>query len=89
MNINPIQGSITTQPAEAGNALKKGGAPGRDEFLQLLATQLQYQDPLNPLQNSEFVAQLAQFSSLEQLIAIRESLGHLEADESANLAANP
>lgn len=39
---------------------------GRDEFLQLLVAQLQHQDPLSPQDNGEFVAQLAQFSSLEE-----------------------
>ncbi len=41
---------------------------GRDEFMQLLVAQLENQDPMNPQQDSEFVAQLATFSSLEQLI---------------------
>lgn len=39
---------------------------GRDEFLKLLVTQLENQDPLSPQENGEFVAQLAQFSSLEE-----------------------
>lgn len=42
-------------------------ALGRDAFLQLLVTQLEHQDPLEPIQNEDFVAQLATFSSLEQL----------------------
>ncbi len=40
---------------------------GQDTFLMLLITQLQYQDPMSPMSNGDFVAQLAQFSSLEQM----------------------
>lgn len=39
----------------------------KDAFLQLLVTQLQYQDPMNPMEDKDFVAQMAQFSSLEQI----------------------
>ncbi|MTI57300.1 flagellar hook capping FlgD N-terminal domain-containing protein [Geosporobacter ferrireducens] len=39
----------------------------KDAFLQLLVTQLRYQDPLNPMDDKEFVAQMAQFSALEQM----------------------
>lgn len=40
---------------------------GKDEFLRLLVTQLRYQDPLQPTNDREFIAQLAQFSALEQM----------------------
>jgi flagellar basal-body rod modification protein FlgD len=43
---------------------------GHDEFLQLLVTQMRNQDPLDPITNQDFLAQLAQFSSLEQLTDI-------------------
>ena len=50
---------------------------GEEAFLTLLVTQLQYQDPLDPQKNEEFVAQLAQFSSLEQLTTANGSLESL------------
>ncbi len=50
---------------------------GQEAFLKLLVAQLQNQDPLNPQENHEFVAQLAQFSSLEQSIGINTRLDQL------------
>ncbi len=46
----------------------------KDAFLQLLVTQMQYQDPLDPQDNSEYVAQLAQFSALEQMTNVYSSI---------------
>jgi len=50
---------------------------GMDAFLQLLVTQLQYQDPLSPMDDKEFVAELAQFSSVEQLTEINSGIDKL------------
>ena len=51
---------------------------GKDEFLKLFIAQIQYQDPLNPLDSAEFTAQLAQFSSVEQLYGMNSKLGNIE-----------
>jgi flagellar basal-body rod modification protein FlgD len=53
--------STTKQPVKQGEAL------GKDSFLQLLVTQMRYQDPLEPAKDTEYIAQLAQFNSLEQM----------------------
>ena len=50
---------------------------GQDEFLSLLIAQLEHQDPLNPMEDKEFTAQMASFSSLEQLTNINEGIGTL------------
>lgn len=63
----------------------------KDDFLQLLVTQLEHQDPLNPLDDKEFIAQLAQFSSLEQMQNIASSLDTLNktvSNQDALSAAN-
>jgi len=51
----------------------------RDDFLKLLISQLQNQDPLKPLDNQEFASQLATFNSLEQLIGVNERLEALQS----------
>jgi len=64
----------TAGSAAISGAVTGGSVLGKDEFLKLLVTQLQNQDPLNPSDPTEFTAQLAQFSSLEQLFSVNESL---------------
>ena len=53
---------------------KKGNDLDKDAFLRLLTTQLSHQDPLNPMEDREFIAQLAQFSSLEQMQNLNQSV---------------
>lgn len=52
---------------------------GKNDFLKLLVAQLQYQDPLEPTKDSDFVAQLAQFSSLEQMENMSKSMAMMQA----------
>ena len=71
MNVN----SVGSAAAAASTSLKKSDdAMGRDAFLKLLVTQLQHQDPTQPQADGEFLAQLAQFSSLEQLTQMQQTL---------------
>jgi flagellar basal-body rod modification protein FlgD len=60
--------------AAASNSANANAALGKDAFLNLLVTQMRYQDPLSPMDNAQFAAQLAQFSSLEQLVQVNSNL---------------
>lgn len=50
---------------------------GKDEFIKILMTQLQHQDPLNPMEDKDFIAQMATFSSLEQMMNMAKSIDML------------
>ncbi len=79
MDLNALS-RIHSPAAAAGSTAKAaaGNEMGKDAFLRLLVSQLQHQDPLNPADSTEFTAQLAQFSSLEQLANISGALAELK-----------
>lgn len=74
--MNPIEATTPASSLFSGATGRKGGSKmGKDEFLRLLVTQLRNQDPTNPMDGQQFAAQLAQFSSVEQLMNIEKTLG--------------
>jgi flagellar basal-body rod modification protein FlgD len=80
MSIEALNTGYTTSSASNENTSSSSGTDelGKDEFLKLFIAQIQYQDPLNPLDSAEFTAQLAQFSSVEQLYGMNSKLGNIE-----------
>jgi len=68
--ISPVATDTNGNPRQTGSLQTLG----KDDFLQLLVTKLQHQDPLKPMDDEDFIAQLAQFSTLEQMNNISEGI---------------
>lgn len=92
---DPVGGATTppvapvAQTTERTSALPTGagGKMGKDEFLKLLVAQMKNQDPLNPMDGQQMAAQLAQFSSVEQLVNANDTLAQIrDAFAKANAA---
>lgn len=76
MNVENLN-SITSLAFSQRNTENKNKL-GQQEFLHLLVTQMRNQDPMNPLDGTEFAAQLAQFNTVEQLIGVNDELKMLK-----------
>ncbi len=78
-------GSATAASQQQQPAAVPPKAMGEQDFLQLLVAQLQNQDPMNPMDNTTYVTQLAQFSSLEQLNSMSDKLGTLDSSSAISM----
>ncbi|MFT5587716.1 MAG: flagellar basal-body rod modification protein FlgD [Cognaticolwellia sp.] len=75
MSLSGISGLADQSALDASGVTTSGSsAMGQETFLNLLTTQMQNQDPLSPMANEDFIAQLATFSSLEQLMDIGDAM---------------
>jgi flagellar basal-body rod modification protein FlgD len=74
---------VTTDSSTTTNSSNKSDELGKQDFLRLLVAQLSQQDPLNPSDPQAFIAQLAQFSSLEQLVTMNGKLDTLASSQTA------
>ena len=69
------------------NGRKASQELGKDDFLKLLMTQMTHQDPTEPMDNSQFIAQMAQFSSLEQMYNVSNGFTKMASIMQSNEAA--
>jgi len=89
----PISTVTNTSPAKdpiTGLAMKKNAGKqmlGSDDFMKLLTTQLTSQDPMNPMKDTEFISQMANFTSLEQMRTLSKSFETFTTDQ--KLASAP
>nr|WEY80003.1 flagellar hook assembly protein FlgD [Bacillus velezensis] len=67
-------GASATSSAKSTSAVNSSTNLGKDEFLKILMTQVQNQDPLNPVDDKEFISQMATFSSLEQMMNMNTTM---------------
>ncbi len=72
--LDPVTQLAAQAGAASAGSERQRNVVGKDDFLKLLVAQLEHQDPLSPASDTEFLAQLATFSSLEQLMEANENL---------------
>lgn len=77
ITVDGVTYNVDSYAASQPKETKKNDELGKDAFLQLLVTQLKNQDPLAPQDNSSYIAELAQFSALEQMTNVAKGLEDL------------
>lgn len=80
MAVSSVQNNTqNTTDSNTSKSTRNTGEMGKDQFLQLLVTQLKYQNPLEPMDDKAFIAQMAQFSSLEQMQNLNATFASMKA----------
>ena len=79
MEVKSINNDLFLSSLEARKLEPKDQTMGKDQFLKLLIAQLSNQDPTQPMEDKEFIAQMASFSTLEQMTNMSESFGKFAA----------
>ena len=87
--VNSIQLPIASAVVNGSQTPQNTAEEKKTQFLQLLVAQLKGQNPLDPKDGTEFIAQLTQFSSLEELINIRTALEDFITSSTTTSASNP
>ena len=82
MNVPGTYASSGMQ-SQTADSIKDRMSLGKDDFMKLLITELRYQDAMNPVDDREMIAQLAQFSSLEQMQNLSAKIGELAKAQKA------
>lgn len=83
-NTIPASAAANTKPSPTSNVLAS-----KETFLKLLVAQLKNQDPMNPSDGTQFVAQLAQFSTLEQNVSMAQDLAAIRKALEAQSVTSP
>ncbi len=87
MPVTPVQTSLAAAyQSEATTARIPQRTLGQEDFLKLLVAQLSAQDPLNPQKDTEFIAQMASFSALEQARSMQAEMSRLRSEQQFLLA---
>ena len=81
-SVTPPIGAPQATPSSTPPGNPKGQL-GKDEFLKMLVAQMQNQDPLSPMDGQQMAAQLAQFSSVEQLVEMNATLKSQQASQAS------
>ncbi|MDQ0430675.1 flagellar basal-body rod modification protein FlgD [Planomicrobium stackebrandtii] len=89
MNISTATtGTAAAAPAAPAAKTEATNALGQDAFLKILVTQMKHQDPMEPLKDTEFIGQMAQFTSLEQLTNLNKTMTQFVSNQGSSSLAD-